>query len=336
MGWGKKMTTNKKPNSGDIFEVVADERAADVLFINSDVYPPLDLNIIQMVCDRKKRENIIVILVTNGGLPDVSYRIARCLQKNYKSVTVVISGWCKSAGTILCTGANELVFGMYGELGPIDVQIRREDEIGERDSGLSVESAFESLRMASFRLFEQCMYDIKEHSYGSITFKTAAEIASSMAVGMVSPIFAQLDPIKIGETHRSVRIAEEYAKRLAMHSHNLRKTPEIDPIEILLRGYPTHGFVIDKDEASFLFRNVSDADGNLQTLIEALGKKAIIPTESPSGGQSIVEFLNEEPRPQPKKPKAAKASKGTKAAASKKSGRRKTAARANGASAAQR
>lgn len=277
---------------GVLVQNACDEREADILFINEDIYPLLDKRVVARTLERERRKNVVLVLVTTGGHPDVAYRVARCLQDRYDKFSIVISGWCKSAGTILCTGGHEIIFGEHGELGPIDVQIRREDEIGERDSGLSVEAAFESLYRASFRLFENCMMDIKDHSYGSITFKTAAEIASNMAVGMVSPIFAQLDPIKIGETFRSVRIAEEYARRLALESKNLRKTPEYDAISMLVRGYPEHGFVIDRKEAESLFENVSELDGALRDLVNYLGDSAIFPVRPEDTG--IAEYLDVE------------------------------------------
>jgi len=286
-----------KKKLAEAVEAAAVEGDADLILLNSDLFPPLDYNLVTKICARKRRKNVIVILSSNGGFAEVAYRIARALQTNYTQVTVVIAGWCKSAGTIFCTGAHKIVFGVHGELGPIDVQIRREDEIGERDSGLSVDAAFESLSRATFKLFETFMFDIKEHSFGSITFKTAADIASSMAVGLVSPIFGQLDPIKIGETHRSVRIAEEYARRLAKGSRNLKsREGTSDAIEMLLRGYPAHGFVIDKAEAVALFERIEDINGKLAELVELLGASATTPVESRQGSNTgIAEFINAEP-----------------------------------------
>jgi ClpP class serine protease len=40
-----------------------------------------------------------------------------------------VSGYCKSAGTLIALGANELAFGEHGELGPLDVQIAKRDEV---------------------------------------------------------------------------------------------------------------------------------------------------------------------------------------------------------------
>jgi len=43
------------------------------------------------------------------------------MQDAYSSITAVASGWCKSAGTLLCIAANDLIMCDAGELGPLDV-----------------------------------------------------------------------------------------------------------------------------------------------------------------------------------------------------------------------
>jgi hypothetical protein len=76
----------------------------------------------------------------------------------------VVSGWCKSAGTLFCIAANHLIIADTGELGPLDVQIAKSDEIWERSSGLVVESAFEKLQQESFKLFFNYLMEIKEQA----------------------------------------------------------------------------------------------------------------------------------------------------------------------------
>ena len=44
----------------------------------------------------------------------------------------------------MCIGAHELMMGDRGELGPLDVQIVKADEMDEQKSGLVAEAAFES------------------------------------------------------------------------------------------------------------------------------------------------------------------------------------------------
>ncbi len=80
---------------------------------------------------------------------DVAYRIARCLQHRYERITAVISGQCKSAGTLLAIGAHELAFSDHGELGPLDVQLRKADDMWAATSGLTVRNVCDALGQLS-------------------------------------------------------------------------------------------------------------------------------------------------------------------------------------------
>ena len=109
---------------------------ADVLMYNGSIEGGVAYHIIELCRRRNRRENLFLILVTTGGDAHAAYRIGRCLQDKYNKLTIFVPGWCKSAGTLLAVAANELVIGDYGELGPIDVQRTRTDEVWQRTSGL--------------------------------------------------------------------------------------------------------------------------------------------------------------------------------------------------------
>ncbi|WP_305813521.1 hypothetical protein [Photobacterium leiognathi] len=74
-----------------------------------------------------------------------------------------------------------------------------------------------------------------------------------MTESLISPISAQIDPIKLGEQKRALEIATEYARRLNELSDNLISS---EALEELIAGYPSHSFVIDRKEAKRLFKNV--------------------------------------------------------------------------------
>lgn len=273
---------------------VADEYDADIILINAPIDGTLDTDVIKMVTSRKRRKNAIVIIVTEGGSADSAFRIARCFQACYDRFTAVAAGWCKSAGTLIAIGAADLAIGDLGELGPLDVQLAKPDELGLIASGLTVDSSFRSLQAAAFQMFESFLLDTYQKSGGRITTKTAAELAVTMTIGLFSPIFEQMDPLKIGEDYRSTRIAEEYALRLNAHSQNLSAVPGVDPIDALVRGYPSHGFVIDRTEAKTLFRRAVPLDGPLLELVNALGGVAIVPRTTANAQTPILNYLNKE------------------------------------------
>ena len=157
-----KLTTQEAAN------IVADQFDADVMVFNFEIMPPVDWLLIGLVNERSnRRKNLVMILVTEGGLADSAFRMMRVLQGKYEQITIVVSGWCKSAGTLMCIGAHSLMMGELGELGPLDVQIAKPDELGERTSGLAVETAFEKLRQEASNLFLNIMTDISESQYQS-------------------------------------------------------------------------------------------------------------------------------------------------------------------------
>lgn len=155
-------------------------------------------------------------------------------------------------------------------------------------------------------MFETFMLEVIKKSGGVITTKTAAELSATLTTGLLSPIFGQMDPMKIGEDYRSTRIAEDYAARLDAHALNLETDDEVNAIELLVRGYPSHGFVIDRTEASELFHNVEPIEGKLKQMIDLMGSDVINPRSPHRSQPPVVTFLNSEAKDHvPAQPKSA-------------------------------
>src|SRR5207244_2735279 len=140
---------------------LAEANKADVLLVNASMHRGNETKFIDKAASVTRRENAIVILVTAGGDADVAYRIARCLQRRYTKVTALISGMCKSAGTLLAIGAHELAFSDHGELGPLDVQLRKADDMWANTSGLVVMNALAALQTKSEEAFADFVLSIK-------------------------------------------------------------------------------------------------------------------------------------------------------------------------------
>lgn len=277
---------------------LANARDADLFVYNFGLESGVEFEVRRVLSGRKaKRTNLVLFLTTEGGDPDSAYRIARCFQSHYQHIAVVVCGWCKSGGTLICIGAHELVVADDGELGPLDIQLTKVDE-WEHSSGLAIEAAFEKLQEESFRLFIKHVQNIKQEAAGRITFRTAAEIAAKMVVGVTSDIFAKIDPLSVGEDHRATLIAEQYAFRLNLKANNLRPDTDYEAggLRMLLRGYPSHGFAIDREEAKSLFRRVSRPTGQLAELTELFGMEMVLPRSSRRNQSPRLEFLNDEKR----------------------------------------
>ena len=188
-----------------------------------------------------------LILTTTGGDADAAFRVGRALGHYYEKVTCFVPDICKSAGTLLAVAAHELVIADTGELGPLDVQLLKPDEMFERSSGLDLPSALENLAIASFRHF---VTDIKLG--GGVSTKLASKMAANLTASLVEPIVSQIDPLRLGMHGRAMQIAYGYGNRLNQKFKNLKD----GGILRLVNGYPHHGFVIDRKEANDLFVQV--------------------------------------------------------------------------------
>jgi Serine dehydrogenase proteinase len=201
---------------------------------------------------KEKSTRALLFLVTGGGDPNAGYRIARAMGHHYgaENFRVAIPAECKSAGTLICIGANSLVLFDRGELGPLDVQFQKQDEIFQQSSGLDILRGMTYLRREALETFSEYLLDI--NSASGLSTGTASEIASKLVIGLFEPIFAQIDPIRLGEMNAALAIANEYGERLSVKARNLKG----GALDKLIHTYPTHGFVIDRAEARNLFERV--------------------------------------------------------------------------------
>jgi hypothetical protein len=218
--------------------------------------------------DQPKTDNAVLLLTTSGGLANAAYQIARRFQEAYDRFTLVVPSFCKSAGTLVALGAHDLIMDDISELGPLDVQLLQRDEIGQRKSGMVVRTAFEGLADETFKLFERFMLGIKMGSGDLVSFDTASRIAAGMASGVMAPVYSQISPETLGNDLRDLRVAMAYGERLRRESENAKP----NAIEMLVEGYPSHDFIIDRSECRLLFEQVSAPTHVMQELICALGR----------------------------------------------------------------
>lgn len=69
-------------------------------------------------------EKIDVYIETPGGSGETAEEIVRFLHNNFETVSFVVSGEAKSAGTIIVLSGDEILMTETGSLGPIDAQMK--------------------------------------------------------------------------------------------------------------------------------------------------------------------------------------------------------------------
>ena len=226
---------------------------------------------------RVYRPNSILILTTRGGVANSAFQIARYFQITSEKFHLCVPSYCKSAGTLIALGAHSISMSVLSELGPLDVQLRQRDEIGIPRSGMVTGAAFEGLADECFKLFTHVMINIKKHSDNVITFETASKIASDIVCGVMAPVYAQINPDLFGNDLRDLNVARAYGKRLGEYGGNLKSVEEV--LDRLISGYPSHNFIIDKDEARELFSQVDQIEelsDELGALTKELGNIAYV------------------------------------------------------------
>ncbi|HGM7307607.1 TPA: hypothetical protein ACKP7U_004315 [Stenotrophomonas maltophilia] len=198
-----------------------------------------------------KQSKATLVLATYGGDPDAGFRIARALRHCYEHLTIVVPTYCKSAGTLICVAADELVICDAGELGPLDIQINKPDEVAEFSSGLDIMQSLNMLKDLVLQSFQDHMIAVRFKN--NVSTKVATEIATKLAIGAFAPIYAQIDPNRVGEIQRANQIVWHYAQRLNEYGGILRDKNSLGK---LVYTYPSHGFVIDRREAKTCFKTV--------------------------------------------------------------------------------
>jgi hypothetical protein len=192
----------------------------------------------------KKGEPIAVVIDSPGGYADMAYRIARIFCRHAGGFTAVIPRYAKSAATLLTLGADKVIMAHDAEIGPLDVQIY-DEEREQRGSALDEIQALEQLHQVALQQLNQnltLMRFITRRRYD-----TVLPHASKLVSDMMAPLLDKIDTVHYAKQSRLLAVAEEYALRLM--STRLGKSEARKVAEKLVKGYPEHGFVIDRREA---------------------------------------------------------------------------------------
>ncbi len=226
--------------------------------------------------ERMGGEAIDVVLCSHGGDLDAAYLAARELRRRSASVTVYVPLCAKSAATLLCLAANELVLGDLGELGPLDPQRdeRRAEDVPSRTSALLSMRGLLELNECALQLFgeatERLVTERELRPYD------AAERAARFVGRTLAPLYGRLDLVRLAEHAGGVQHAREVAERV------LRRFRFGLPGDLaervagkLVTGYASHGFVIDREELAEIGFPCRAPDGREAPLVDEMADALI-------------------------------------------------------------
>lgn len=251
----------------DIFDagtrLLEADSTRDHILISSKIHRDLHVKLSRLLDEKKAHDSCTIYMTTRGGDPNAGYRIARCLRHHYDHVRLVVPSLCKSAGTLIAIGADDLAIGDLGELGPLDIQVNKPSELEENNSGLDIMQAMQTVVSEARNVFYQTLIESRTMR---LSTRMCAEFGSQLATGVLTPLLNQIDPMRMGEMQRATRVAYEYGERLNTYRRNLKE----GALDRLVSSYPSHGFVIDRKEARELFNRVFGLTRHEQQFCEDL------------------------------------------------------------------
>lgn len=180
------------------------------------------------------RPRIDIFLYTRGGDVLTPWRLVNLLREFTPSLGVLVPFRAASAGTLLCLGADEIVMGRLGELGPIDPSVA--NAFNPEDPGnpaarlpVSVEDVMAYLALAR-------------------------EVAGLEGEGSIAAAFNRLvdrvHPLALGNVHRNYALIRLLARKLLQ----MHLPPEEDDrvqeiIQNLTEKLNAHNHMISRREA---------------------------------------------------------------------------------------
>ena len=197
------------------------------------------------------RKEINILLDSPGGDVHSAYKIFQLFRRYAGRVRVYVISYAKSAATFVCLAADEFVMGENAELGPMDMQVP-----DPRHPRRSV-SALDGFKMVEY-LRE---YALETLDYASIVLKRRLQFRDMEDVlphsipfvqGITTPLYGQVEPLDLGEYGRILGIVKDYGIRVMGRAERFRglTQKEIENLlDRIISSYPSHGFVIDFEEA---------------------------------------------------------------------------------------
>lgn len=206
-------------------------------------------------CLRQMRptQRLDLVLSTSGGIVTVARHLALLLREFTQHLTILVPYQARSAGTLLCLSANELVLGPMAELGPIDAQIG--------SAGTPPFDAPSIISAEDIRAFQQ----MAEDWFGVNREKDRLQVLALVA--------QRVFPTSLSSFYRSDRLTRQAAHELIRYQlSDAEESVRQRIVNQLVGGYDAHDHVITRLEAQTLGLRVRFTSPQEEALLWDLSK----------------------------------------------------------------
>jgi hypothetical protein len=183
----------------------------------------------------KKTDKIDLFIYSRGGAIDVPWRIASALRQASDCWNILVPFRANSAATLIALGADQIVFGRHGELGPIDPILSVERMVRGPGGGGSVQENINVEDLMSYVRF------VRERA----GLSDQASLTHSLA-----KLTDRLDALLLGNAYRTHSHIRDVARRMISSRKEAPKEQTLETIvETLAERVYAHGHAICSADA---------------------------------------------------------------------------------------
>jgi hypothetical protein len=231
-------------------------------------------------------ETINVILDSTGGPLDTAFRTALYLARYAANLNIYVPRKAKSASTLIAVAGHSIVMSPFGELGPLDTQIRDPRNPTDYISALDCYQSVDYVREFGFSTLSQALKQLAAVTQGKLLLTDSLSAAAQFAIGSITPMLSQTRSLDFGAWGRSLKMGERYAQILISRAAEMELGKAEKIATRLVYGYTHHYFPIDVTEAR-------DIGLNPQEMTEDVYQSAIDIVSTCNDNQICIEFVGE-------------------------------------------
>lgn len=197
-------------------------------------------------------EKLDLFIYSRGGAIDVPWRLNSAFRRNADRWDALVPFRANSAATLLCLGADQIVLGGHGELGPIDpiMNLGIPGPNGQTQQAVSVED------IMAFPKFVTERFEVSDEP---------------STVAALNRLLDRLDAVTLGSAYRTHSHIRYLAEKM-LESRNDETEPHVakDIIAMLAERVYAHGHAVGLEEAQEVGLHVESASPELETAMWAL------------------------------------------------------------------
>lgn len=204
-------------------------------------------------------DDLDLVIQSSGGDIHAAYQMMSLLRgrmTGHGELVACVPGRAQSSAALLCLGADKILLGEAGALGPLDAQIRiGVTDVGTPDyaSALHLLKGLNRLQRFSLETFDEAAACLYEHNVSRSEDILKYSIEFSRAI--TAPLYERIQSQNIGYWDQMLLTGEVYGSRLLKRGSLLQNDTELNReehirqvVHHLVFDYPSHETVIDRDE----------------------------------------------------------------------------------------